>query len=104
MRGFYSLKSRFAYFDHNQKINSAISPRAQCRAPSDVSSYGLLSTAHQVIYANLITVPETATVSCSVRARKMRVPVFVAIINIRRAMIFRILTRAFDAIVKSLPF
>jgi hypothetical protein len=34
----------------------------------------------------------------------MRVPVFVAIINVRRAMIFRILTRAFNAIVKSLPF
>jgi hypothetical protein len=59
---------------------------------------------HQVLYAHLVTAPEPAPVSRSVPVCNVWVPEFIAIPDIRRAMVFRILASALNAVMKSLLF
>ena len=59
---------------------------------------------HQVLYAHVITAPEPTPIGCSVAMRNVRMAEFVAILNIRRTMVVRVLTSTLNAVMKSLLF
>ncbi len=59
---------------------------------------------HQVLYAHMVTTPEPTPIGGSVAMRNIRVTEFVAILDIRRTMVFRILASTLNAVMESLLF
>lgn len=60
--------------------------------------------AEEVIYADLVAVPEALPVGSSIASACGGMPVFVAVLDIGLAMIFKVLARTFNAVMETLRF
>jgi hypothetical protein len=58
--------------------------------------------AHQMLDTNLISPPETLAIGLAIMMRNRGMPEFIAVFDTRLTMVFIILARAFNAIVKAL--